>query len=171
LAALLFWQLANAEELSVCFNYGCSTAAPIILSASERHNIAALFEAVDGAEGERASIARAVATMHDLAATQTPTRNDRPGNFEDELVSGRMDCIDHASNSTTYLNFLQARGWLKHHRVLTPLRRAPWLLDVHWGARIADDKGAEFMVDSWKAKRGTPVPIIPIKAWMRGADG
>ena len=167
----MVWHAAYAEELSVCFNYGCSTAAALSLSASEIRNIAALFEAADDAEGERASIAAAVAMLHDLAATRTPTRNDRPGNFDDELVSGRMDCIDHASNSTTYLKFLHARGWLKHHRVLPPLRRAPWLLDVHWGARIADDQGLEFAVDSWKTKRGLPVPIIPLNAWMRGADG
>lgn len=155
----------------MCYNYGCSATATMMLADSEMESIAPLFHEVDGAEAERASIGRALALMHVFAAEQTPTRFDRPGNFEDDVVDGRMDCIDHSGNSTTYLNFLQSQNWLRYHRVLAPVRRAPWLINVHWGARIIDEKGREFAVDSWHSERGAPVPIVPLDAWLRGADG
>jgi hypothetical protein len=141
------------------------------LSPREIESVAELLHALDGADAERSGIARALALMHAYAGEQTPTRFDRPGNFDDDFVNGRMDCIDHSSNSTTYLNFLQSRGWLKYHRVLSSVRRAPWLLNTHWAARIADEKDREFAVDSWQSERGAPVPVVPLDAWLRGADG
>jgi hypothetical protein len=161
---------AHAADLRVCFNYGCASSAIVALSEPQIAGIAALFQGVDGAEDERARIATALAMLHGYAAEQTPIRYDRPGNFDDD-VDGRMDCIDHSSNSTVYLKFLEGRGLLKHHRVLSPLHRAPWLLNVHWGARIVDERDVEFAVDSWHSERGTPVPIVPLDAWMRGGDG
>jgi hypothetical protein len=163
--------LAYAEELMICYNYGCSSTAKVVLSSQETQRLTALFHDGDDALAERASIGKAVALLQSFASEQTPTRFDRPGNFADDVADGRMDCIDHSRNSTTYLEILQSRGLLKHHRVLSPIMRAPWLVNVHWAARIADEGGREFAVDSWGLEQGVPVPLVPLAAWLRGADG
>ncbi|MGH8770522.1 MAG: hypothetical protein ACREV2_04980 [Burkholderiales bacterium] len=165
-----FCPLAHANELTICYNYGCATTAKVVLSAHEVERVTALFRDAGNAAAERAGIGQALALIRSFAAEQTPTRFDRPGNFADDIVDGRMDCIDHSKNSTTYLNFLQSAGLLKHHRVLTPIMRAPWIVNVHWAARIGDEEGHEFAVDSWSSGREMSVPILPLQAWLKGSD-
>ncbi|MGH8729855.1 MAG: hypothetical protein ACREV9_17240 [Burkholderiales bacterium] len=167
---LCFCPFAYADELSICYNYGCAATTKIALSAPELVRVNALFRETPDAASERVKLGEAIALMQSFAARKTPTRNDRPGNYADDIVDGRMDCIDHSKNSTTYLNFLQSAGLLKHHRVLPPVMRAPWIVNVHWAARIVDAEGREFAVDSWSSERDTPVPIVPLQAWLKGRN-
>lgn len=163
--------LAHAGEVAICYNYGCSTTASVIFMSHEIESVALLFNGADDPASERERIARALALLHSFTARQTPTRFDRPGNYEDDLVDGRMDCIDHSRNTTAYLDFLKSLGLIKHHRVMMPVMRAPWLVDVHWAARIADQEGNEFAVDSWLSEIGVPVPVMTLDAWRWGRNG
>lgn len=168
--ALLISTAAAADELSVCYNYSCREQALVTFKLRELKTLKSILKASSDAAAERAAIARALGQMRVFAGEQSPTYRDKGENIYDDELDGRMDCIDHASNSTTYLRLLVKRGWLKHHRVIEPVMRAPLFLDVHWAAAIEENlTGAKFAVDSWFFDHGAPADIFPLDAWLAGA--
>ncbi|NMG44478.1 hypothetical protein GPA22_12140 [Aromatoleum toluvorans] len=127
-----------AEAVEVCFNYGCASRVQVELADDGLAGVAAVLAAAADAEAERGAIARAVGMMQRLAARETPIAADRGGNFLDDDVAGRMDCIDHSTTTTHFLELMAARGWLRFHRVLPAERRAPWLVLQHFSAVIEE---------------------------------
>lgn len=162
--------VARADEVSMCFNYGCNAQAVVNLSAAELDTVAALFADVAGAADERDAVARAMAWLYFYAGQQSPIWRDRGGNYEDDGVDGRMDCIDHSINTTTWLHLLAEHGWLKHHRVAERVQRGR-LLSVHWSARLVETGATqrEWAVDTWFLDPGRPASIFPLRDWMKGA--
>lgn len=169
---LLPFSSALADDaVTICYNYGCNVKNQVVFDIRNLERIGELFTDIEAPEIERGSIQLAMGLMARIAGEQTPTRNDRGGNFADDGVEGRMDCIDHSHNATTYLHLIQHHGWLKYHTVLTPIKRAPYLLDEHWAARIEEiASGEQYIVDSWFFDNGEPAAIIPLQEWMRGAE-
>ncbi|BAL23368.1 hypothetical protein [Azoarcus sp. KH32C] len=119
------WALSAhaAAELEVCFNYGCAKSWPVSLAEDRLHAVQALLASANDAASERAMIAGAIGRLYGLAGEQTPIAADRAGNFLDDGVEGRMDCIDHSTNTTRFLGLMVERGWLRFHRLLEPARR------------------------------------------------
>ncbi len=174
LSALMLWSVASgahADEVSICYNYNCSRHANIFLSNTDLSRINMQFAWTDSVEEERKAISQAIGLFQIFAGQQTPTFRDRGRNIPDEGVDGRMDCIDHAHNSSAYLRLMEERGWLRFHRVLDPVKRAPLIFNEHWSARIADkESGEEFVVDSWFFDNGHPAAIFTLAEWMKGAE-
>ncbi|MDR0233278.1 MAG: hypothetical protein LBI31_00460 [Zoogloeaceae bacterium] len=172
LAAFVGFSPARAEEavkIDVCFNYGCITQwsvafAPNALNALLRE----LAEAKD-AESEREKLAAVIGRLYALAAEQTPVGNDKGGNYADVAVWGRMDCIDHSTTTTRFLRLIEARGGLRWHRVLEPVRRMRFFVLQHLSAVIEDAEGKAYAVDSWFVDNGEPAIILPLEDWMNGA--
>jgi hypothetical protein len=82
-----------------------------------------------------------------------------------------MDCIDHSTNTNTFLRSLQAHGWLKFHEVLEPLRRMSFIVAVHWTARIRErDTRRVYVVDSWYFDNGHPAAVFPVEEWLAGKN-
>lgn len=159
-----------AQGVTICYDYGCAVQAQVTFDADNLAEIDALFDDDNSAALERASIQLAVGLMNHIAGQQTPIHNDKGGNYADDGVEGRMDCIDHSRTTTAYLKFLAARGLLQFHRVLEPIRRAPLLVDEHWSARIEEKAtGVQYAVDSWFFNNGEPAAIFPLKTWLKGA--
>ena len=105
--------LAQADQITICYNYGCNTTAQISLRGHQLQQLKQLFKELPNAQAERLAITQAIGLFEQFAGTQTPTRNDKGANENDDGVDGRMDCIDHSHNSTAYLRLLEAHGWLK----------------------------------------------------------
>ena len=166
----LYWATAtSAQELTICYNYGCATQARIDLSGPMLQKIGNNFQDIASEEEERYTIAYVIGLLEYFAGQQTPTYRDRGGNINDDGVDGRMDCIDHSHNTTTYLRLLEEHGWLQFHRVLEPIKRAPFLVDDHWSARIEDTGNADqYVVDSWFYDNGHPAVVLPVEEWSRG---
>jgi hypothetical protein len=161
--------LRAAEEAELCYNYGCTAKAAVRFSTADLKRVQSLFADVADAEAERAAIARAIGEMYTTAGTQTPVWRDRGGNIEDEDVDGRMDCIDHSTNTTTWLHVIARQGWLKHHQVGERIQRGRFIF-VHWGARIVESgSSAEYVVDTWFLDPGHPAIIFSIDRWKDGA--
>ena len=162
--------IARADGVSICYNYGCATRAEVEFRGAQLRQVQALFAHLAGPVEERAAIAKAIGLFETFAGQQTPTWADKGGNENDDGVDGRMDCIDHSTNTTAYLRLLQSRGWLKFHGVLEPAKRAPLLVNDHWGARIAEKQsGMEYVVDSWFFDNGHPAAVFSLEEWMKGA--
>jgi hypothetical protein len=158
------------QEAPLCYNYGCNARVEVRFSGQDLKRIQAAFEGVTGPVDERKAIAAAMALLYASAAAQSPIWRDRGGNIDDAEVDGRMDCIDHSTNTTEWLKLLDERGWLKHHRVGERVRRGRWLIFEHWSARIVEaDTRAEFAVDTWFLDPGEPAVIYPLREWLDGA--
>ncbi len=170
LALLLLACSAGAEEVPICYNYGCAILDIVDFSETELQQISELFSMVPDAAREREAIAEAVGLFETFAGQQTPTWADMGGNAADEDAPGRMDCVDESANTTAYLRLLERRGWLHFHRVLAPVSRIHWVLYTHWSARIAEiGTGREYAVDSWFHDNGEAAVIFEMEDWMERA--
>lgn len=167
-AAALACGAALAEEVEICFNYGCKDVATVRFAPGELAGVKRLFAEVATPQAEREAVARAMGELYFLAALQTPTWRDRGGNVDDDGVDGRMDCIDHSTNTSAYLALLERYGWLRFHRVADRVQRGK-LLAVHWGARLREQGGPEWVVDTWFLDPGHPATIYPLDEWLDGA--
>jgi hypothetical protein len=162
---------AGAEEVAVCFNYGCQQQAVVRYSPFELGRVQAEFARVDSPAAERAALARAVAWLYFDAGAQSPIWRDRGGNFDDDDTQpGRMDCIDHSTNTTAFLRLVERQGWLRFHVVDERVMRGR-LLSEHWAARVVE-RGSkeEWVVDTWFLDPGLPALIYPLAAWLDGAE-
>ena len=176
-AVLLCCALAvgAVERVSVCFNYGCLSQAEVEFSDAQLSNLRQLFEHSRSPDAERAAIAEAVGRLLGWAGQQSPIAADRGGNFADDAVYGRMDCIDHSTTTTRLLHLLESRGWLRFHKVLEPVLRLRFVLFQHYSAQIAEIAPADadkisdrFVVDSWFFDNGQPAVVMLLAIWMAG---
>ncbi|ARU32116.1 hypothetical protein CAP31_10770 [Sulfuriferula sp. AH1] len=172
LALLWLWPAASgAVTVDICYNYGCAVHAKVALTSTQMRNVRELFRDAVTPPQERAAISLGIGLLESYAAEQTPTGNDKGGNVADDGRDGRMDCIDHSRNTTAYLHLLQRFGFLSFHDVLPPVERAPFVVNVHWGAQIEEfASGRKFVVDSWFRDNGAPAVIYPLQDWLRGTS-
>lgn len=171
LSLFYFSTPSGADELSICYNYNCVKQAQVVLALPHLKALKTLLRQASDAESERHSLANVLGLLRIFAGEQTPIFRDRGKNQYDEEMEGRMDCIDHATNNMAYLRLLEHRGWLRYHRVLPPVMRAPWLVNAHWGALIEDRaSGMRYVVDSWFSDHGYPADIFELQAWLAGKE-
>ncbi|MEQ1667500.1 MAG: hypothetical protein ABL868_03505 [Sulfuriferula sp.] len=160
-----------AVTVDICYNYDCSTHANVRLTSTQMRDARELFNHLNTPRAERDAIALALGLFAGYAAQQTPTGNDKGGNVNDGGVDGRMDCIDHAHNTTAYLQLLKRFGFLRFHEVLPPVERAPLLFNAHWSAQVMEyNTEDKFVVDTWFRDNGAPAVIFPLDKWLQGAS-
>jgi hypothetical protein len=170
---------AGAEErISVCYNYGCLAQAEVVFSDEQLRELGLLLGEAQDAAQERAAIGVAVGRLLGWAGEQSPISADRGGNYADDAVYGRMDCIDHSTTTTRLLQMMESQGMLRYHRVLEPVLRHRILIFDHFSAQIEeiDDstlaaEGAppgRYVVDSWFFDNGQPAAVMPLANWQAG---
>jgi hypothetical protein len=159
---------AGQVPLGICHDYGCRVQNRISFDDTVFDDLARTLRAADDAASERHAVAAVVARMYVEAGKQTPIWRDHGGDLNDDTtVEGSMDCIDHASNTTTFLGLLQARGLLRFHRLAAPARRG--VFAQHWAAVLVErETGEAFTVDSWFYEFGTPAVVMPLADWKAG---
>jgi hypothetical protein len=153
----------------ICYNYGCYARAPVEFGEEQLERLRQELAVAADAAGEREAIAKVIGRMYAIAGEQTPVWRDKGGNYADGGESGRMDCIDHSTNTSAFLALLQARGWLRFHEVSEPLMRSRYFFADHWAARISErDTQKPYIVDSWFFDNGQPAVVMPIEDWLAG---
>lgn len=168
---------AADEHIEVCFNYGCQSTATVVFSEHQLTGVQELLDDAIDAAHERELLAIAIGRLLGWAGRQSPISVDRGGNYEDDGVYGRMDCIDHSITTTRLLHILSERGWLRWHQVREPEIRYRRLIFTHWSAVIEEAPRApyrdddplahrQYAVDSWFYDNGQPAVVIPLDAWM-----
>lgn len=169
LAGFLWLAAANARgaapdhAILICYNYGCATQDTVRISAAQLDRLAEPLRQARDAPTERARLAPLLGQLYTWAAGQLPIGADRAGNLADADTEGRMDCIDHATSTTRWLELLAAEGALRHHRVAEPLRRG--LMFLHYSAHLIDRDHQDWAVDTWFGANGEPARIMPVAAW------
>ena len=173
LLACLSGSLLADESVRICHGYGCVAQAAVRYTEGQLGQIRRmLFKATDAAT-ERGVLAVAIGHLYGWGGEQSDIHNDPGGNYADDNVSGKMDCIDHSTSTTRLLQVLTRRGYLRWHRVLeTDSRNFVGIVPVHWSAVIEEKSEGEprrFVVDSWFVDNGQPAVILPLDEWKKGA--
>jgi hypothetical protein len=169
----------QVNRIEVCHAYTCQMKTPYTFSKSEIIKISGIMRRVkrsDTPAEERRAIAYAVAHMETTVGKKVGIK-DRPG--MDFVSSGdptQQDCVDEATNTTSYLLVLQSNGLLKHHVVRTPMAKDNMIKGVlkgkpveywpHWAAVIEEKKtGQRWAVDSWPFKMGENPGVDKVEDW------
>ena len=165
------------ESVTICYNYGCAATATVVYGRKQLAEVRDLLDDAVDAAHERELIGVVVGRLLGWAGRQSPIGADRGGNYADDGVNGRMDCIDHSTTTTRLLRMLERRGWLRWHRVVEPEVRTRFLVFDHWSAVIEEEPKAPFRddsphsrkryaVDSWFNDNGQPAVVIPLDLWL-----
>jgi hypothetical protein len=143
----------QGDTVTVCHAYGCKMQTPFTFSQADIKDIAAVMDRVrrdDSPHEERRALAYAIGWMERRVAATVGTASDRPG--MDFLGSGdpsQQDCVDEATNTTSYLLVLRRNGLLRHHTVERPFAKDDLSHWPHWTAVIRErESGERFAVDS-----------------------
>jgi len=173
LLACLSGGLFADETVRICHGYGCEYQAPVRFTEGQLGQVRRMMFAATDAATERGVLAVAIGRLYGWGGEQSDIHNDRGGNFADDELPGKMDCIDHSNSTTRLLQLLTRRCYLRWHRVLAPeARNFAGILPVHWSAVIEEKQDGEprlFAVDSWFVDNGQPAVILPLDEWKKGA--
>jgi hypothetical protein len=158
----------------VCHAYGCRMQTPFRFTDEDiaaLGSVMAKTRKADSAHEERRAVAYAIAWMERRTGDVIGTSADRPG--MDFTASGdptQQDCVDEATNTTSYLLILERNGLLKHHSVGTPFSKENLLRGIagwpHWTAVLKETaNGQRWAVDSWIYANGENPAIVEAEKW------
>jgi hypothetical protein len=162
------------NTISVCSAYGCRVQTKFKFTGTDVTSLQKLMRGAKktaAAIEEREAIGLTLAWMEKRVGDVVGTAADRPG---DDLAGAgdptQMDCVDVATNLTSYLLVLQSNGLLKHHAVGDVFIKeditrgfSGW---THYAAVISDVRsGQRYAVDGWKLASGIAPEIVEVEKW------
>jgi hypothetical protein len=165
----------KAASVTVCHAYGCKAQTPFAFTSSDIGEISIVMTRVrrdDSPREERRAIAYAIAWMERRVAPSVGTGSDRPS--MDFIGSGdetQQDCVDEATNTTSYLLVLERHGLIQRHLVEQPFAKDDLSHWTHWAAVIREKEGGErFAIDSSSGANGEN-PTVQAAASFYVPDG
>jgi hypothetical protein len=166
-------RLPEQNKVFVCSSYGCRTQTPFKFSSADLAEIRKIMsdKRTATAAGEREATKAALAWMETRADKAVGTWKDRPG--DDAIGNGdptQMDCVDVATNLSSYLLVLERHKLLRHHQVGSvmvkeDIRRglSGW---THYAAILKERRsGQQYAVDGWLMASGQPPEIVETEKW------
>lgn len=157
----------ESGRVSVCHGFGCQLKTAVGFTEADLREMRRLVGR-GGPEAEREGIRRLISWAERRVAPTVGSEDDVPGlDLGNSGKAGQMDCIDEASNTTSYLMVAARFGVLKHHRVARPVARG-FFLDgryPHATAVIVDPEGVAWAVDSWPQRNGEKPDVMPLAEW------
>ena len=158
----------------VCHAYGCKMQTRFRFTDEDIAALKDLMEKTrkaDTAHEERRAIAYAIGWMEKRTGDVIGTKDDRPGmDFTAAGDPTQQDCVDEATNTTSYLMVLANNGFLRHHTVGTPFSKENLLRGVagwpHWTAVLQETAtGQKWAVDSWIYANGENPAVVEVEKW------
>lgn len=162
------------NRVAVCSAYGCKKQTPFTFTAVDVAEIKKVMKttAKDKSPAEeRRAIAYAIGWMEVRVGKAIGTDKDRAGmDFKAPNDPTQQDCVDEATNTTSYLMVLANNGLLKNHSVGTPFSKDQLWRGVsgwtHWTAVIKESgNGQKWAVDSWIYANGENPAIVEANKW------
>lgn len=162
------------NRVNVCHAYGCKQQTAFTFKAPDIAEIRAIIKKntkADTPAEERRGIAYAIGWIEQRVGKQIGTSADRAGmDFGASGDPTQQDCVDEATNTTSYLVVLAQNGFIKHHTVGTPFAKEDLTRGVagwtHWTAVLKENKsGQKFAVDSWIYANGENPAIVETEKW------
>jgi len=167
-------RMPEHNKVFVCSAYGCRTQTEFNFTQTDIAKVSSLMAEPKHRGGpveERRRIASTLAWMERRVGDAVGTSADRPG--DDLFGAGdptQMDCVDVATNLTSYLVILERNGLLQYHSVgpvyvKDDIRQgmSGW---THYAAIIVETKSKHrYAVDGWKLASGHDPEIIEAERW------
>jgi len=172
-------QSSHSNRVEVCHAYTCKQKSPYYFRKRDIANLAALMRRVkrkDTPHEERRAAAYAIGRIERDVGKKLGLK-DQPGmSFRSSGDSSQQDCVDEATNTTSYLLVLESNGLLKHHTVKIPIAKGNMIKGMlrgkpveywpHWAAVLEEKKtGQRYAVDSWPFKMGENPGVQKIEDW------
>lgn len=158
----------RGNTVTVCHAHGCQEQETFTFTDADITDLGVMMDYVRGPdtpEGERRAVAYAVAWMERRVGPATGTDGDR-ASLGFLNASGQLDCVDEATNATSYLLVLQSNGLLRHHFVIRPFSKASFFKWPHFAAMIQERAtGKVYAVDSGVGPNGSNPAITLASQW------
>jgi hypothetical protein len=164
----------SKHAVTVCHAYGCQMTTRVVFSEKDVAKIRKLMRKTKKADTpyeERRAIAYAIGWLETEVGKRIGTSADRPGmDFKASGDPTQQDCVDEATNTTSYLMFLHGRGLIKKHTVEIPISKGRIWRGVknwpHWTAILKENKtGVRYAVDSWIYENGENPAVVKVDDW------
>ena len=154
----------QGDTVTVCHAYGCKAQTAVTFTQAD---IAELFVVTttvpraDTPREERRAIANAIGWMERRVAPAAGTASDRPSmDFRGSGDRSQQDCVDEATNTTSYLLVLDRHGLIRHHAVERPFAKDDFGKWTHWAALIKEKQSGElFAIDSSASVNGENLTV------------
>jgi hypothetical protein len=166
-------RMPEGDRVFVCSSYGCRTQTPFKFTPADIAQLQKMMSAshTKTAADERQAIKSTLGWMETRVDKVVGTDADRPG--DDGLGNGdptQMDCVDVATNLSSYLLILERQKLLRHHTVGSifvkeDIRRgfSGW---THYAAILVETKSKQrYAVDGWLMASGQPPEIVETEKW------
>ncbi len=169
----------KGNRVTICHAYTCKMQTPYTFSQRDIAEIAALMKKVkrgDSAHEERRAIAYAIAHIEVKVGNKLGIKDKAGMQFSASGDPTQQDCVDEATNTTSYLLVLQANGLIKQHTVemtmskenlargmltLNPVKYWP-----HFTAVLQEKAtGQKWAVDSWLFDNGENPAVVKVEDW------
>jgi hypothetical protein len=169
----------HGNKVTVCHAYSCKEQTIYSFSQKDIAEIAAIMKKVKRADTpfeERRAVAYAIGHVEVEVGAKLGIKDRAGMQF---IASGnptQQDCVDEATNTTSYLLVLQSNGLLKHHTVegtmykqnlarglatLNPVKYWP-----HFAAVLKEKKsGQKYAIDSWSGANGENPAVVKVEDW------
>ncbi|MCV6574204.1 MAG: hypothetical protein OIF58_00555 [Cohaesibacter sp.] len=165
-------RMPTEKALYICHGFGCKLNYAFQPNAQDLEIVTQIMQ--DGqatAEAEREALGKAIQYFETRLGPLIGSDKDKGGlDLTSSGIAGQMDCIDEASNSTSYLLYLQMHDLLTHHRVSSPVARG-FFLDgryPHATSVVRQKQGKRhYAIDSWVKDNGVFPVIMPLEAWFQ----
>ena len=117
----------RGNTVTVCHAYGCQEQTKFRFTSADIakiRNIIRTTKKADTPHEERRGVAYAIAWIEKRVGKEIGTDKDRPGmEFAGSGDPTQQDCVDEATNTTSYMLVMQHNNLLKHHRVGRPFSK------------------------------------------------
>jgi hypothetical protein len=164
-------RLPSNGNLYICHAFGCKLNYAFRPTEQDLVEVTAILErGKESPNAERQAMGEAIQYFETRLGPLVGSDKDKGGfDLTSSGIPGQMDCIDEASNSTSYLIYLQKHGLLSHHTVSSPVARG-FFLDgryPHATAVVKQTNGKHyFAIDSWVKDNGAFPVIMPLDKWF-----
>ena len=175
----------EGKAVEVCHAYTCKMQTAYTFSQKDIAEIRAVMARVkkaDTAAEERRAIAYAIAHIEVKVGAKLGIKDRAGMQFGSSGDPEQLDCVDVATNTTSYLLVMQQNGLLKFHTVtmtqskenllkgfvqLNPVKYWP-----HWSAIIIETStGQRWAVDRWPFDQGENPAVQKVEEWYIPDDG
>ncbi len=163
------------KNLTICSGYGCIIKDKMSFDDPVLQDLTVIMDKGKGsAAEEREALFQAIAYMEKAVRDEIRFSPDVEYSYQRNAGKrGQMDCVDESLNTLTFLKYLKRNGLLRYHIPLKHYAERGLLVDgryPHKSARMLDDQGVSWAVDSWKGPNGTRPEIITLAKWYKGRN-
>ncbi len=168
----MHYRAPSKTQIYICHAFGCKLKYRFQPKKEDLAKVKAILaRGKSSPEAELKAIGKVVQWFEIRVGPAVGSDKDLGGlDMVNSGVAGQMDCIDEASNTTSYLAYAEKNGLLKYHTVLAPVARG-FFLDGRYPHATAvvknKDSGERHAVDSWRHDNGVLPIIKPLKAWYQ----